>query len=334
MHGGYVAHKLHARPNLEHLKKQAKTLLAKRGSGFKLADAQLEVARGAGFASWPRLVRHVDALRALEGEWTFAGLEIDGAALPAAASANSRILIDGDRFRMESVEGVYDGTFAIDIDAAPATIDIAFVEGPEAGNTALGIFVLDTDQLTICLGLVGSERPTSFTTSKGSGHALERLRRASKGRPANVTGGNARPAVDTPAESATVDPSTFDGPMGPSLKKMEGEWTPTLLVRDGEPMNDQWLAFGSRIGVGNEVKVVFGGQTQVHARVRVNEAASPLAIDYLGMHGPTSGKVSLGILEWAGDTLRINMAPPGSLRPDDFTCAKGSGRTLSEWKRR
>jgi uncharacterized protein (TIGR03067 family) len=280
-----------------------------------------------------RRSRHVDALRALEGEWTFAALEVDGAPVPAPAFANSRILMEGNRFRMESAEAVYDGTFEIDVEPEPATIDIGFVEGPEAGNTALGIFALEKDQLIICLGLVGSDRPKAFKTSQGSGHALERLRRASKARPANVTGGKKQMAADAPVPAA-ADPAAFDGPMTPLLKKMEGEWTPAALVRDGEPMNDQWLAFGLRTQSGNEVKVVFGGQTQVHAKVRADETKTPVGIDYFGMSGAAKGTVSLGILEWAGDELRVNMAPPGRSRPADFTCEKGSGRTFSQWKRR
>ncbi len=332
LHGGYVAKQLHERPNLEHLKKQAKALVAKRGGAFKLADAQLEIARAAGFKSWPRLARHVEQLRALEGAWEFVGLEIDGAAVPGAASANSRILMDGDRFRMESAEANYDGRFEIDVETEPATIDIEFVEGPEAGNTALGIFELDGDQLTICLGLVGSDRPKAFKTTKGSGHALERLKRASKARPANVTGGKRQASAPGEPLSA-VDTKAFDGSVTASMKKMEGEWVPTLLVRDGEPMNEQWLGFGSRIGAGNEVKVVFGGQTQVHAKIRVDETATPIAIDYLGLAGGSKGKVSLGILEWVGDELRVNMASPGKPRPTDFTAERGTGRTLSQWRR-
>ncbi len=49
------------RPNLRHLKDQAKELL-KAGSASSLSEAQLKIARLYGFASWPKLKAHVEAL--------------------------------------------------------------------------------------------------------------------------------------------------------------------------------------------------------------------------------------------------------------------------------
>lgn len=49
------------RPNLRHLKDQAKDLL-KAGGAESLSDAQFKIARSYGFASWPKLKAHVDAL--------------------------------------------------------------------------------------------------------------------------------------------------------------------------------------------------------------------------------------------------------------------------------
>ena len=99
---------LPARPNLEHLRTQAKQLLSdlRAGdaaaartfiehlpaagrmtpekvlrAGFRLADAQSAIARQSGFAAWPGLARHVEQLRSFEGEWEFVSLEIDGSAL-------------------------------------------------------------------------------------------------------------------------------------------------------------------------------------------------------------------------------------------------------------
>ena len=47
------------RPNLRHLKDQAKDLL-KAGEAKSLADAQLQIARLYGFLSWPKLKAHVE----------------------------------------------------------------------------------------------------------------------------------------------------------------------------------------------------------------------------------------------------------------------------------
>lgn len=362
-----MAKHLPARPNLDHLKKQAKTLLARldrgdaeaahvfiehlpaakkltparvRAAGFRLADAQSAIARQSGFATWPALSRHVDQLRALEGSWQFERLEVDGRKMPAAALSASRILIDGDRFRTESPEAVYEGVFTIDVDASPARIDIEFVEGPEAGNWSYGIYELNGDRMTMCLGLTGAARPEAFKTTAGSGHALEQLRRASADRPAAVKGGMRRAAAKSPATSAPVGPAAedaagFDAPMTPLLTRLQGDWAALELNRDGTQMPDEWLAFGSRVTTGNETKVVFGGQVMAHAKMRFDQTATPMTVDYLNLAGAGKGKISLGLFDWAGpgnDEARFTIATPGLPRPTDF--APGTGRTVSRWRRR
>jgi ankyrin repeat protein len=52
------------RPNLRHLKDQAKDLL-KAGAAASLADAQFQIARLYGFASWPKLKSHVESFAEL-----------------------------------------------------------------------------------------------------------------------------------------------------------------------------------------------------------------------------------------------------------------------------
>src|SRR6202451_2081183 len=49
------------RPNLRHLKGQAKDLL-EAGEAESLTDAQFKIARLYGFASWPKLKEHIDLL--------------------------------------------------------------------------------------------------------------------------------------------------------------------------------------------------------------------------------------------------------------------------------
>ncbi len=56
-----VSRALPDRPNLRHLKDQAKDLL-KTGRAESLTDAQFKIARLYGFSSWPKLKAHVDSL--------------------------------------------------------------------------------------------------------------------------------------------------------------------------------------------------------------------------------------------------------------------------------
>jgi uncharacterized protein (TIGR03067 family) len=352
--------KLPARPNLEHLRSQAKTLLAKlregdpesartfmehlpeaaglkpeevRHRGFRLADAQLAIARKTGFGAWPSLARHVERLRSLEGTWAFRALEIDGRVVPAPMLGPSRLLLDGDRFRMESPEANYEGIFTIDVERTPHRIDIDFVEGPEAGKRSEGLFELDGDRLRFCLGLTGSARPERFETRSGSGHALEELERVEHARPPGVDGGIAQPA-SFPEPESLCETGDFEGALTPTLEKLQGEWTPLELITSGAPLQKSYLAFGSRSLAGNETKVVFGGQTMLHAKVRINESATPLELDYLNVSGQAKGKLSLGLFRWDGEEAVFCVGAPGGPRPADFTCPKGSGRTFSKWRRK
>src|SRR5580693_1223356 len=60
-HSEDAPHPLPERPNLRHLKDQAKDLL-KAGGADSLADAQFKIARLYGFLSWPKLKAHLDSL--------------------------------------------------------------------------------------------------------------------------------------------------------------------------------------------------------------------------------------------------------------------------------
>ena len=81
-----MSRELPAKPNLEHLREQAKDLLRKlrqtdAGASLKLADAQHTLAREYGFATWPKLKEHVESLtRMLEpGEMLCAAIRASDA---------------------------------------------------------------------------------------------------------------------------------------------------------------------------------------------------------------------------------------------------------------
>src|SRR6202007_1178764 len=123
----------------------------------------------------------------------------------------------------------------------------------------------------------GKPRPAEFRTSSGSGHAYETLKRNSPARPENVTGGSQSARPQSPP---TQDCSGFDYVESPTLAKLQGQWTPTKIVLDGQELPKMMLGTGLRSAQANEVKISFGGQTMIHALVRLDESADPIHVDY------------------------------------------------------
>lgn len=354
-----MASKLPSRPNLDHLRRQAKALLADLSAGnaeavntfrehlpsaakmtahqvlaagLRLADAQSAIARKSGFESWPRLARHVETLRSLEGTWLFESLQLDGTGLPAESLRSSRILIDGDRFRTESPEATYEGVFNIDVDEEPHQIDIEFVAGPEAGNQNRGIFRVDGDRLEFCLNMGNGPRPTVFAAPPRSGNAYEVLRRDDGKRPSGVTGG-AHAAPSSTAQASAEDVAAFEFVPSEHLARLEGKWSAVKIVRDGQPLPGVMLKTAHRTGDRNEVVISVGGRMIIHARIRVDAMQSPAHIDYLNLDGVAKGSLQRGIMKWHGSEAWFCMGAPGQDRPSEFASDPGSGRTLSVWKR-
>jgi uncharacterized protein (TIGR03067 family) len=111
------------------------------------------------------------------GTWAYESMEVDGRAIPAGDLGGAKLAVRGDEFVMTDPMASYRGKYAIDPAATPRTIDITFLEGPEAGKQALGIYELEGDTYRVCVGLAGKPRPTAFATGPGSGHVLQVLKR-------------------------------------------------------------------------------------------------------------------------------------------------------------
>lgn len=256
---------------------------------------------------------HHDLHAALQGVWHFHSLEMDGAPLPATMLGQSQLRMDRDRFHMQSPGANYAGLFTIDPTQTPPHLDIHFHEGPEAGRTSQGIFTLDNNRLTICLGLTGAPRPTAFRTTPGSRHALEVLHRAPLQPAAPEPSANSEP---TPARDpiAARDPAAPEpaAPLPPTLAQLQGEWLPVEIINSGVRVPTSMLPMGRRIQTGDETKVTFGGQTLIHARLRFDEDASPTAVDYLHLSGPAAGSVSQGIFQWDSAQALFCISAPGA----------------------
>lgn len=232
----------------------------------------------------------------LQGAWTYSSLEVDGKALPSELLGRSKLEITGVHFVHTDGQSTYRGTYKLNVGANPKTIDMTFTEGPEKGNTALGIYEIHGDEWKLCLTLGKQARPTAFATKAGTGYALETLKRNHAAR--------------------------FDG-----------EWIMESGQNDGRPIPDDARKSFRRIVKGDETLVMNGNLVFMRAKFTLDAHKKPKSIDYTLLEGGSKGMKQLGIYEWVEDNLRICFAAPGKERPADFSAGSGSGNTLSVWKR-
>src|SRR5262249_36884501 len=151
----------------------------------------------------------------------------------------------------------------------PKTFDLIFTAGPEKGNRSLGIYELAKGGWKICLTTTASTRPKIFATKRGSGLALETLKR---------TAARKREKPE-PADHRPYEP----------VAELEGEWTLLSLVRDGAPLEGSLLKYGKRVDRQNQVTVTFGPQVMFKAKYTVDAAARPKTIDFVPVQGPDKG---------------------------------------------
>ena len=97
----------------------------------------------------------------LQGTWKVVRIEKGGTPVPADVAGTVRYIFDGERVTL--MEGdVKAGAGVIRLDPAvdPKAFDFTATEGPQEGATARGIYRVEGDALTMCLG---DERPSQFT---------------------------------------------------------------------------------------------------------------------------------------------------------------------------
>jgi uncharacterized protein (TIGR03067 family) len=109
----------------------------------------------------------------LAGQWAPVFAELGGQEFPVANFGGATLRLTADTYEFAGDKG----TYAILSVNPPATMDIRGREGPNAGRTIPAIYALAGDQLTICYQLGSGERPSEFTSSKGSRLLLVRYKR-------------------------------------------------------------------------------------------------------------------------------------------------------------
>jgi uncharacterized protein (TIGR03067 family) len=233
----------------------------------------------------------------LQGAWNIITSEVEGQKFPAMGA---QIVVTGTRFVSLNMGAEYGGSLSVNETCTPRTFDLLYETGPHAGKKSLGIYELSGTEWKMCLGLAGVARPAGFMSGKGTGHALQTLRRGTKPAPRAEEAGDTEPT------------------------ELEGEWTMKSCIQDGQPLQKSYAEKMRRVFAGGRTTLYFGTQISGQSRFSLKAGGH---IDYIDLE-------QAGIYELSKKGLRITMAERGDQRPEDFAAEAGGRRTVTEWKRK
>jgi uncharacterized protein (TIGR03067 family) len=120
-------------------------------------------------------------LKLFEGTWKITSMEAEGMKLPEDQFKNDKLVCKGNEFTYTDAGGAaHKGTFKIDPTKKPKTMDITFTDGPNKGETMLGIYEISEDTYKLCMKPMSKDRPTEFSSKAGSGQVVEVLKKEKK----------------------------------------------------------------------------------------------------------------------------------------------------------
>jgi uncharacterized protein (TIGR03067 family) len=111
------------------------------------------------------LLRADDAAKgdkSLDGEWEVKSA-LRGGQEPPADSPKLSLSIQGDVAVMKIGKSTIKAKFKADPDKKPKAYDLTAEEGPHKGETIKGIYEVNGDELRVCHGKPGDERPAEFS---------------------------------------------------------------------------------------------------------------------------------------------------------------------------
>lgn len=111
-----------------------------------------------------------DEFQKLAGVWVCSSAANDGKPIPEEVVKTLRLTItkEGGYKTERGDQVLFDSTCKLDPAKTPKQIDMLGTEGENKGKSALGIYALDGDKLTICYTMPGKDRPKEFESKAGS----------------------------------------------------------------------------------------------------------------------------------------------------------------------
>jgi uncharacterized protein (TIGR03067 family) len=117
----------------------------------------------------------------LRGTWQAVWMETDGVGQPAEEVRKTRVSVSGNRYVLRLRGHDFQGVIiAAEPAAGECAVDFLRTGGPVgAGQRFPGIYLLEGDELTVCVAPPGGKRPRVFDCRPGSGCWLYLLKRVS-----------------------------------------------------------------------------------------------------------------------------------------------------------
>jgi uncharacterized protein (TIGR03067 family) len=112
----------------------------------------------------------------LQGVWKTISVESDGKKMPEDGVKDIRLTVKGDRMIFKAENKEEEATFKLDVTQKPRALDWTIKIGDKVETVKL-IYDLRGDDLKICGGKVGKDRPKEFAAKAGSGLNLIVLKR-------------------------------------------------------------------------------------------------------------------------------------------------------------
>src|SRR5262249_54767639 len=103
----------------------------------------------------------------IQGAWKIIKVEVEGKPPPAEFLEKGRFVFKGNKVAIFHDDKLTEeATFALDATRKPPTIDLTATEGPGKGKTMYGIYRIEGDTLTLC---IGDKRPSEFKAEGKAG---------------------------------------------------------------------------------------------------------------------------------------------------------------------
>jgi uncharacterized protein (TIGR03067 family) len=107
-------------------------------------------------------------LQQFQGSWKAVSIrQADGLPAPEEDVQNTRLVVEGSKFRLTCQDYTVSGTFAIDPARTPKAIDVVLTSEDGSQTKLLGIYEIKGDTRKSCFAPPGMERPARFSSEKG-----------------------------------------------------------------------------------------------------------------------------------------------------------------------